>query len=105
MENLIGQPIDRVDGRLKVTGRATYAYEHSVPHAAYAAMVMSTVAKGRITSMDTKAAEKSAGVLVVMTHVNTPKMPASMSQKPVRPSPVLWCRRFRTTWSAMQTSR
>ncbi len=50
MADLIGQPIDRVDGRLKVMGRATYAYEHEVPNAAYAVMVMSTIAKGRITS-------------------------------------------------------
>ncbi len=74
MENLIGQPIDRVDGRLKVMGRATYAYEHDVPNAAYAVMVMSTIAKGRITSINTKAAERLPGVLLVMTHKNAMKL-------------------------------
>ncbi len=73
-EDLIGQPIDRVDGRLKVMGRATYAYEHDVPNAAYAVMVMSTVAKGRITSIDTKAAERLPGVVLVMTHRNAMKL-------------------------------
>ncbi len=75
MEDLIGQPIDRIDGTLKVTGRAKYAYEQQVPNVAYAAMVMSTIAKGRITSIDVHAAERERGVLLVMTHLNAPKLP------------------------------
>src|SRR5437016_3218273 len=80
MADLIGKPIDRIDGRLKVTGRAPYAYEHNVPNAAYAVMVMSTIAKGRIASMNTQAAERSRGVLLVMTHLNAPKLPQLMNQ-------------------------
>jgi xanthine dehydrogenase YagR molybdenum-binding subunit len=86
MDNLIGQPLDRVDGRLKVTGRAPYAYEQAVPNAAYAVMVMSTIAKGRITSMNTQAAERSPGVLLVMTHLNAPKLPALTSQPKAPPA-------------------
>jgi hypothetical protein len=47
----IGQPISRVDGRQKVTGGAKYAAEFHVPGLAHAAIVRSTIAKGRITSI------------------------------------------------------
>jgi xanthine dehydrogenase YagR molybdenum-binding subunit len=76
MEDLIGQPIGRVDGPAKVTGRAVYAYEQQVPNAAYGVLVMSGIANGRIASMHTQAAEHSPGVLLVMTHLNAPKLPA-----------------------------
>ena len=75
MADLIGQPIDRVDGRLKVTGRATYAAEHNIPNVAHAVLIVSPVAKGRIASIDTRTAERVPGVLTVMTHLNTPKLP------------------------------
>ncbi len=81
MSELVGQPISRIDGVLKVTGRATYAYEHQVPNAVYGVMVMSTIAKGRIVSMNTQAAEKSKGVIAVMTHQNAPKLESLTSQK------------------------
>lgn len=80
MPELIGKPIDRIDGRLKVTGRAPYAYEQQVPNAGYATLVMSTIAKGRILSMETRAAERTRGVLLVMTHLNAPKLPQLESQ-------------------------
>ncbi len=83
---LIGQPLDRVDGRLKVTGRATYAYEHQIPRAVYAVMVMSTIAKGRVVSMNTTAAERIPGVLLVMTHANAMKLPELQSQKKAPPT-------------------
>ena len=70
----IGQPISRVDGRQKVTGRATYAAEFDVPGHAHAAIVRSTVAKGRVASIDTGAAERAPGVVVVVTHRNAPKL-------------------------------
>jgi xanthine dehydrogenase YagR molybdenum-binding subunit len=75
MEDLLGQPIDRIDGTLKVTGRAKYAFEQQVPNASYAVLLMSTIAKGRIASIDVRAAERSPGVLLVMTHLNAPKLP------------------------------
>ncbi len=76
----LGQPVNRTDGPLKVTGRAPYAYEHNVPNVAYGVLVTSTIAKGRITSMDTRAAERSPGVLLVMTHNNAPKLPSVQVQ-------------------------
>lgn len=69
----IGQPLDRVDGRLKVTGRATYAYEQEAPTPpAFGYFVEATVARGRIAGIDTAAAEAAPGVLRVITHRNAP---------------------------------
>ncbi len=76
----LGQPLDRVDGKLKVTGQAPYAYEHPVPNAAVGVLLTSTIAKGRITGMDTSVAEKAPGVLLVMTHQNAPKLPTLTNQ-------------------------
>src|SRR5690349_15444399 len=72
---IIGQPIDRVDGRLKVTGAARYAAEFSLPHLCHAVMVQSTVSNGRITGIDVREAERSPGILLVMTHQNAPQLP------------------------------
>jgi xanthine dehydrogenase YagR molybdenum-binding subunit len=70
----IGRPVERVDGRLKVTGGARYAAEFKVANIAHGVLVMSTIANGRITSIDTKAAQSSPGVLSVVTHLNAPKL-------------------------------
>jgi len=70
----MGQPVSRVDGRMKVTGRATYAAEFNVPHLAHGAIVRSTVAKGRIAALDTRAAERAPGVAAVLTHRNAPRL-------------------------------
>jgi xanthine dehydrogenase YagR molybdenum-binding subunit len=70
----IGKPMDRTDGRLKVTGAARYAAEFPMENLAHAVVVRSTIARGRIQSIDTSAAEKSAGVLAVITHLNAPKL-------------------------------
>ncbi|GAA4380346.1 xanthine dehydrogenase family protein molybdopterin-binding subunit [Hymenobacter koreensis] len=70
-----GEPLNRVDGRLKVTGRARYAAEHPIPAVTHGVLVTSTVAKGRIKSLDTKAAEQAPGVLAIITHLNSPKVP------------------------------
>ncbi len=67
--------MDRVDGRMKVTGAAKYAAEHSVPKTTYGVLVGSTIPKGKITGMDTKKAEGAPGVLAVITHMNSPKVP------------------------------
>jgi xanthine dehydrogenase YagR molybdenum-binding subunit len=71
----IGEPISRVDGRQKVTGSATYAAEFDAPGQAHAAVVRSTIAKGRVASIDTALAEKAPGVLAVLTHRNAPTLP------------------------------
>jgi xanthine dehydrogenase YagR molybdenum-binding subunit len=69
---VIGQPIDRIDGRLKTTGTATYAYEQhtAVPHAAYGYIVGSAVAKGRIASINLTQAKAAPGVLAIVTAEN-----------------------------------
>lgn len=66
---VVGQPIHRIDGELKTTGRAIYAYEWHDPHMkyAYGYPVGSAIAKGRVKSMDVAAAENAPGVLAVVT--------------------------------------
>ena len=71
----IGRPVSRVDGRQKVTGGATYAAEFDQPGQAHGVIVRSTVAHGRIASIDSAAAERAPGVLAVLTHGNAPKLP------------------------------
>ncbi len=71
----VGAPINRVDGRLKVTGGAKYAAEFAVPNVAHAVIVTSTIAKGRVQHMDTGAAERAPGVLTVLTPQNAPRLP------------------------------
>jgi xanthine dehydrogenase YagR molybdenum-binding subunit len=68
----IGAPLNRIDSRLKVTGSARYAAEMPVKNVAHAILIQSTIAKGRIAEIDTAAAEKAPGVLLVMTHRNAP---------------------------------
>jgi xanthine dehydrogenase YagR molybdenum-binding subunit len=71
----IGAGMNRVDGFQKVTGAAKYSAEYELPGLAYGVLVGSTVAKGRLTSLDTKAATGAPGVLAVITHLNSPKVP------------------------------
>ena len=70
----IGQPVSRVDGRQKVTGGATYAAEFDQPGQAHGVIVRSTVANGRIASIDSAAAERSPGVVALLTHRNAPRL-------------------------------
>src|SRR4051794_26485709 len=72
---LIGKPVERVDGRLKVTGAARYAAEFKHDGLTYGVLVMSTIANGRITGIDARAAEAQPGVLKVITHLNAPRLP------------------------------
>src|SRR3954447_26343933 len=79
-------PIDRVDGKAKVTGTATYAAEYKMQNIVYGFLVGSTVAKGRIKSIDTKSAERAPRVLAVITHFNAPKVPGYQTGKdPAKP--------------------
>jgi xanthine dehydrogenase YagR molybdenum-binding subunit len=68
-------PIDRVDGKAKVTGAAKYSAEYALPGLLYGVLVGSTIAKGSIASIDTKNAEKAPGVTAVLTYQNAPKVP------------------------------
>ncbi|MET0273740.1 MAG: aldehyde oxidoreductase molybdenum-binding subunit PaoC [Phenylobacterium sp.] len=73
---VVGKPTDRIDGPLKTTGTAPYAYErHDVaPDAAYGYVLGSTIAKGRIGSMDVSRARRAPGVLAVVTAGNAGKL-------------------------------
>src|SRR5437867_4491456 len=69
----IGRPIDRVDGALKVTGKATYAFEYATHgQAAYGCIVSAAVGKGRVIGVDVRDAERAPGVLLVLTQDNAP---------------------------------
>jgi xanthine dehydrogenase YagR molybdenum-binding subunit len=69
---VLGKPLDRVDGKLKTTGTAHYAYERNdvAPNAAYGYIVGSAIAKGRIDSIDDADAKAAPGVLAVVTYKN-----------------------------------
>src|SRR5260370_28736936 len=71
-QGIVGQPIDRVDGRLKVTGGARYAYEMQQDSVLYGFVVEASIGKGTIRSIDTRAAEKAPAVALVLTHRNAP---------------------------------
>jgi xanthine dehydrogenase YagR molybdenum-binding subunit len=72
---VVGKPVDRVEGALKVTGRATYAAEYEgQDKTLYGYVVQATIGKGRITSLDTRAAEGAPGVVMVMTYRNAPRL-------------------------------
>lgn len=86
MATAIGQPLNRVDGRLKVTGGARYSAEFNLPQLVHAVLVQSAIARGRITNLDTRKATQAPGVLAVITHLNRPPLaipsspPAGQSQ-------------------------
>jgi xanthine dehydrogenase YagR molybdenum-binding subunit len=71
---LIGSAVSRLDGPLKVQGAARFAAEFPLDRMVYAALAYSTVAKGRIATLDTAAAEAAPGVVLVMTYRNAPRM-------------------------------
>ena len=72
----IGEPVSRLDGALKVRGEARFAAEVATENLLYAAVVHSTIARGRIAALDTAAAEAAPGVALVMTHRNAPRLKA-----------------------------
>ena len=65
---------DRVDGVDKVTGKAKYFAEYQVPGLTYGVLVTSTVTKGKIIAIDSKAASNAPGVLGVLSHLNKPSV-------------------------------
>jgi xanthine dehydrogenase YagR molybdenum-binding subunit len=73
---VIGQPTDRVDGPRKVSGTARYAYEQheAAPNAAYGYVIGAAIAKGRVTSIDDRAAKAARGVLGIVTAENAGKL-------------------------------
>ena len=93
-QGLIGKPIDRVEGRLKVMGLAPYAHEVIEGAApAFGFVVEATIARGRVAEIDASAAERLPGVLLVLTHKNAPKQgawgPLETEDRYARASPQL----------------
>ncbi|UZR97173.1 xanthine dehydrogenase family protein molybdopterin-binding subunit [Chondrinema litorale] len=78
----IGQAINRIEGRLKVTGMAKYASEFPVENVVYAQGVTSTIAKGKIKSIDTTEAKNQKGVIEVITHKNAEKLKSFEEERP-----------------------
>ncbi|MGB6300057.1 MAG: xanthine dehydrogenase family protein molybdopterin-binding subunit [Rivularia sp. (in: cyanobacteria)] len=74
MTQTIGKPLNRVDGNLKVTGGAHYSAEFLRENLVYAVGIPSTIAAGKIKSIDTSAAENLPGVITVITHENAAKL-------------------------------
>jgi xanthine dehydrogenase YagR molybdenum-binding subunit len=79
----IGQPVDRVDGRAKVTGAGRYSAEIPLPNLVHAVLVGAEVPSGRVDAIDTREAERAPGVLAVLTHQNLPRI---AQQPPLFPS-------------------
>ena len=80
----VGRPISRVDGPAKVEGQAQFAAEVPVQGLTYATIVSSTIARGRLASLDVTAAQTAPGVVYVMTHENAPRFqpPALIRTQP-----------------------
>lgn len=80
-KKIIGDPVDRVDGPLKVTGAAPYPADFTFPDLAHGVLVQSTIAAGVISNIGAAAAEAAPGVLAVITHENAP----ALAEAPVGP--------------------
>jgi xanthine dehydrogenase YagR molybdenum-binding subunit len=70
----LGADVGRLDGPRKVTGAATYAYEHPLTDPAYVFPLLSTAARGRVVSIDAAEARRLPGVLAVLTHEHPPQL-------------------------------
>src|SRR4051794_27085683 len=73
---VVGRPTDRIEGPLKTTGTAPYAYEHRdlASNQAYGYIVGSAIGKGRIRSIDLAAAKAAPGVIAIVTAENAGKL-------------------------------
>ena len=74
---VVGKATDRIDGSLKTTGTAPYAYERHdvVPNQAYGFILGAAIAKGRINRMDLRDAKAASGVLAIVSTLDMPKLP------------------------------
>ena len=70
----VGQPLNRSDGLVKVTGKATYTAETPIADLVHAVLIQSTIASGRIRAIDSSDAQIAPGVLDIMTYLNTPRL-------------------------------
>ncbi|WP_211262625.1 xanthine dehydrogenase family protein molybdopterin-binding subunit [Nitriliruptor alkaliphilus] len=73
-EGRLGEPVSRIDGAQKVMGLAQFAGEVPMEDLTYATLVYSSIARGRIATIDVTAARSAPGVVLVMTHENAPRL-------------------------------
>jgi len=76
----VGRPLSRVDGPLKVTGKAQYAAEIRVANVAHAVIVTSAAGRGQLLALDTSHAQRVPGVLQLITSANAPKLPGAKTK-------------------------
>ncbi|MGH3244358.1 MAG: xanthine dehydrogenase family protein molybdopterin-binding subunit, partial [Spirillospora sp.] len=81
LTGVIGASVPRLEGREKVTGTAPYALDQPVEDPLYLAAVTATIARGRITAIDTSAAERLDGVVAVLTHENAPGLASAENRE------------------------
>jgi xanthine dehydrogenase YagR molybdenum-binding subunit len=74
MGSAVGAAVNRKDGRLKVTGQARYAADHAIQNVVHAIALQSTIARGRVTAIDSELAERAPGFLAILHHRNAPKL-------------------------------
>lgn len=79
-ESNVGRALDRVDGRLKVLGKAQYAAEIPVANVTYAVIVTSAAGRSHLSAVDASRAEKVPGVLRVITAANAPQLPGAKAK-------------------------
>ncbi|MBV8095473.1 MAG: hypothetical protein JOY71_08160 [Acetobacteraceae bacterium] len=86
---IVGDPIDRRDGRLKVTGGARYAAEFPVQGLVHAVLVQSTVPAGTIAGFEIDDAKRQPGVLAIITPENAPRLQAKQASPQTITAPLL----------------
>ncbi|RYY60139.1 MAG: xanthine dehydrogenase family protein molybdopterin-binding subunit, partial [Chitinophagaceae bacterium] len=80
----IGDPLDRVDGRLKVSGGAKYSGEYDLDDLTYGVLVPATITSGTINAIDTRAAKNAPGVIEIITPFNAMKVPGYQPEASTR---------------------
>ena len=86
VQGLIGQPLDRFEGKLKVSGTATYAAEYPVEHLAYGYLVQAREGAGKVRSIDVAAAKAIPGVIDVIVDYKTMARVAAQGGQTTAPS-------------------
>jgi xanthine dehydrogenase YagR molybdenum-binding subunit len=77
----VGSPVDRIEGRLKVSGRARYSYEHRPEQVVYGWIVQSTIARGKVRSLAAERALNVPGALLVLWHRNAPRLEGKINNR------------------------
>ncbi|WP_225225844.1 xanthine dehydrogenase family protein molybdopterin-binding subunit [Komarekiella delphini-convector] len=84
---IVGKPLDRVDGRLKVTGEAAYTADVPIDNLVYGVIFTSAIAKGKVIQIDTSAVVIAPGVIDIITYEQTPSLVKIPFFSPQQPQP------------------